>query len=337
MASFNVFQRADADLLQWIEAEGQSDHVPAGTTLIREGEPDQRVLILRRGTLVATTANPLHRQERLADLHAGSLVGEMSWLERRPTVATISASTDSEVLALSGHSLDQLDRNQPHLAAQLYRLIAQKLALQIQAQNIWSHRQPSPPMHAEALRKVLMLFANLQEPDVFLLARLGHLQRVAPQATLMQQGDALSGIALVLSGEAEIQLTLDGSTKCVGRAKRGEILGDMTLLLEDQAGASASVRSPDGMDLLCIDHAPLLKALAHDSSLACRFYRGLACMLSQRSRDQLLSHQRAAASQQAELDAIDRLDLDELAAISRAARHFDWLCRHFQTGEAASA
>jgi len=337
MASFNVFQRADADLLQWIEAEGQSDHVPAGTTLIREGEPAQRVLILRRGTLVATTANPLHRQERLADLHAGSLVGEMSWLERRPTVATISASTDSEVLALSGHSLDQLDRNQPHLAAQLYRLIAQKLALQIQAQNIWSHRQPSPPMHAEALRKVLMLFANLQEPDVFLLARLGHLQRVAPQATLMQQGDALSGIAVVLSGEAEIQLTLDGSTKCVGRTKRGEILGDMTLLLEDQAGASASVRSPDGMDLLCIDHAPLLKALAHDSSLACRFYRGLACMLSQRSRDQLLSHQRAAASQQAELDAIDRLDLDELAAISRAARHFDWLCRHFQTGEAASA
>ena len=111
----------------------------------------------------------------------------------------------------------------------------------------------------------------------------------------------------------------------------------MSLHLKEQDGAAASVHTAAGMDVLAIDLQQLQSALAQDPKLASRFYRGLACMLSQRSRDQLLSHQRAAASQQAELDAIDRLDLSELAAISRAARHFDWLCRHFQTGEAASA
>ena len=60
-------------------------------------------------------------------------------------------------------------------------------------------------------------------------------------------------------------------------------------------------------------------------------------MLSQRSRDQLIRHQRAIASQEVELDSIGRLDLEDLSSISRAARHFDWLCKHFQAGEGASA
>jgi hypothetical protein len=110
----------------------------------------------------------------------------------------------------------------------------------------------------------------------------------------------------------------------------------MSLLLEDQAGAAASVTSSGGMDLLAIERVRLMDALEQDPDLACRFHRGLACMLSQRSRDQLLSHRRALTSREAEANDPDRLNLDQLGRISRAARQFDWLCRHFQAGAAAN-
>ena len=108
----------------------------------------------------------------------------------------------------------------------------------------------------------------------------------------------------------------------------------MSLLLEEQHGASAGVHCPDGMALLTINGTLLLAELESDLSLACRFDRGLACLLSQHSRDQLQRYRGVTHSQQAEPIEIDRLDLDWLTGISRAARHVDWLCNHFQTKEA---
>ena len=61
-------------------------------------------------------------------------------------------------------------------------------------------------------------------------------------------------------------------------------------------------------------------------------FSGVACMLSQRSRDQLLIPQRAASSYQAEQNTPDQLDLHQLEAISWGARPFNWLCWHFQSG-----
>jgi CRP-like cAMP-binding protein len=152
----------------------------------------------------------------------------------------------------------------------------------------------------------------------------------------MRQQDPVHCLYLIMSGEAEIRLTLSGTTRVVGSSRRGELLGEMSLLLEDQAGAAASVTSSGGMDLLAIERVRLMDALEQDPDLACRFHRGLACMLSQRSRDQLLSHRRALTSREAEANDPDRLNLDQLGRISRAARQFDWLCRHFQAGAAAN-
>ena len=66
--------------------------------------------------------------------------------------------------------------------------------MQIQAQNVWAHRLRINHGPVEALRKVLTLFANLQEQDVFKLAGLGRLHRVQPQTLLLNQGDEVSAL-----------------------------------------------------------------------------------------------------------------------------------------------
>ncbi len=332
MSPFSVFERSSPELLNWLKSTGVRRTITASTQLIREGEQPQRLLLLMEGSLRATITGPQQRQEQLATLPPGSLVGEMSWLEQRPAVACITAAVDSSVLEISVTELETLQTHDLHLASELHRLIAQKLAAQIQEQNAWIHRHPNDHDSIEPLRKVLVLFAHLQEQDVYQLARLGELQSIQPGTLLLQQGEPVQALYLILSGNADILFTLSEVTQVVGSTRRGELLGEMSLLLEEQDGASAGVHCPDGMALLTINRTRLLAELESDLSLSCRFYRGLACMLSQRSRDQLQRHRGGTNSQQSEL--IETIDLDQLTGISRAARHFDWLCNHFQTKEA---
>ena len=337
MPSFSVFDHASPALLEWMKSAGTSRTLEGGSTLIREGQASESLSVILNGSLTVTTTDNQELQDQLATLGPGSLVGEMSWLEQRPAVATITVPEGSTVLELPLQQLERFQQNSPNLVAELHKLIAQKLAVQIQEQNAWAHRLNTDVCPVGALRKVLVLFSRLHEQDVNRLAQLGRVVRLLPNTVLIRQGETVSALYLVLSGEAEILLTLAGTTQMVGSSRRGELLGEMSLLMKDQDGAAASIHTTAGMDVLAMNLKQLQATLEEDPALASRFYQGLACMLSQRSRDQLLTHQRAAASQQVELDTMNRLDLNELAAISRAARHFDWMCRHFQTGEAASA
>ena len=173
MPSFSVFDRASTELVQWLDNAGSSCQVQASTTVIQEGAQPEHLVILLDGRLIATTTDQKGQQEQLATLTSGSLVGEMSWLEQRPAVATISAAEECRVLQLPHTRLERLGHEHPQLAAELHRLIAQKLAVQIKEQNAWAHRLHNESDPVEALRKVLILFANLQEQDVHWLARPG--------------------------------------------------------------------------------------------------------------------------------------------------------------------
>jgi bacteriocin-type transport-associated protein len=336
MPPFNFFDWTSQELRTWLLTNGETVLVQSDQVLIKEGERCSNPILLLSGHLIVTTSNLQNRQDQVASLTAGSMVGEMSLLEQRPAVATITTSGACTVLQLSTQKLERLIKEQPLMAAHLYRVIAQKLAVQIEGQNAWTHRLHTDHAPVEALRKGLSLFATLQEQDVFTLARLGRVKRVPPETVLLNQGDEVTAVYLVLSGEAEVLFTLDGKTQLVGSSRRGELLGEMSLLLSQQQGAAAGVRSELGMDLLAIELSSLRTELRHNPALGSRFYRGLACMLSRRSRDQLLSHQRAAESQRAEQESIDWLDVNQLGAITRAARHFDWLCQHSQRGELAT-
>jgi len=87
------------------------------------------------------------------------------------------------------------------------------------------------------------------------------------------------------------------------------------------------------MELLEIDKTKLNQLLNADPNLAEHFYRSLSCMLSQRSRDQLLSQRLASLSKNAELedgDDDEELDMTQLGGINRAGQRFNRICEKFQ-------
>ena len=190
MPPFNILESASPELRTWLLVNGESMSIPTETVLIKEGERTPNPIVLLEGHLNVTTSNKQQGQEQLSSLTPGCLVGEMSWLEKRPAVATITSSGDCTVLRLSIQQLELLESQQPALAAQLHHVIAQKLAVQIQGQNIWAHRLHTDHGPVEALRKVLTLFSTLQEQDVFKLARSfgGHFGLVSGHSRVVSTG-----------------------------------------------------------------------------------------------------------------------------------------------------
>ena len=316
-------------LLDWLRGTSQALEPTADTRLIDEGQHAKGLFIVEQGSLRVRTSQSTGASLELAELGPGSLVGEMSWLEDRPAVADVVAMGGSRIVHIPPDVLEQLSQGINPIAPLLYQAIGTKLSLQIQSQNAWIHRFAASQQ--EPLRKVLVLFADLSEQDIDWLRQIGQLQRLQPGEVLLQQGQAVPSLYLVLAGEARIQVNSEGRLRVVGSSRRGELLGEMTLLNPQETGASAQVDAPDGIELLRIDKSALLDGLAQDVGRATRFWRALARMLSQRSRDQLLDRGLAATSRRAEQERDgDEIDLDQLSAISIAGTRFDWLCRQFQ-------
>ena len=332
--AFNFLTAASRDLQSCLANEGTVREHEQGVVLIEEGLVSDRVIIVLAGDVDINTTDHQGNSQRLAVLSAGAMVGEMSWLEKRPAVADVVAATPCKILDLNVAVLDELSQRQPTVAAEWQRLVAQKLASQIQSQNAWIHRYEGPGEEIEPLRKVLVLFAELNDQDVNTLARLGSLRRISPGDVLLHQGQEVPSMFLILAGEAEIFVEINGINKRVGSSRRGELLGELTLLDNTAQGATATVQSSGGMELLELNKTDLNRALQEDPTLAGRFFRSLSCMLSQRSRDQLLARQLAARSQRAEgnSDAGDELDLGQLGGINRAGQRFNTLCQKFQSG-----
>lgn len=337
--SFSYLTEASGELQSSLNGKGQIVSYEAGKTLILEGEVSDKVIVLLHGAVAVNTTDHEGNEQRLAVLEDGAIVGEMSWLEQRPAVANVVTTSSSQVLELDCNLLDDLSRTKPAIAAEWQRLIAQKLAAQIQNQNAWIHRYEGPGAEIEPLRKVLVLFAELDDLDVNTLAKLGSLRRIQPGEILLQQGDSVPSIFLILAGEAEIFVEINRVNKQVGSSRRGELLGELTLLNKDAQGATATVQSSGGMELLELNKEDLNQALDHDPKLAGRFFRSLSCMLSQRSRDQLLARQLASRSRGAEqdIDDGDELDLTQLGGINRAGQRFNTLCQKFQSGGGAES
>ena len=307
----------------WAQQSQTTFELQQATTLIEEGSTGRELLLLIDGKADVSSEQSSGEATAIAALDAPEIFGDMSFLERRPTVASVVGQAGSRWIRIPFENLRDAIESDPALSADFYSVLARKLALQLQNQNSMVHRWNSSEI--EPLRKVLLVFAELDDLDIDWLSRLGTVVNRQPGETLIEQGNQINQLWVVLQGEADVFLITSGRSQLVGSSRRGELLGEIALL-SGESQATASVIARDRMQLLVLPQEQLKQRVGADASFSERFHRALAMLLSHRCRDQLMSY--GLASRAASNEAID---FDTLDNISNAGRRFDWLCRQLAT------
>jgi CRP/FNR family cyclic AMP-dependent transcriptional regulator len=116
---------ADGDV-DWMIHNGTRTKVPAGTALIREGEPLQVLYVVLDGQLAVTLA--ALGGKPIAHLQSGEILGELSFLDSRPPSASVTAVEPSTVLSIPRARLTEKLEQDDGFAARFYRALGVFLA-----------------------------------------------------------------------------------------------------------------------------------------------------------------------------------------------------------------
>jgi CRP-like cAMP-binding protein len=112
---FRALAEADRDALL---AKFSTEMVPAGTTFIREGQPNEYLWVVVAGKCQVVSAAAV-----LAELGPGAAVGEISLVSGAPAVADVMAAEPAVLLRLAKKDFDVVAAKHPNLLAEVERLV----------------------------------------------------------------------------------------------------------------------------------------------------------------------------------------------------------------------
>jgi CRP/FNR family cyclic AMP-dependent transcriptional regulator len=117
--------------IEWMISTGRVTTVPSGTVLIEQERPLDSVFVVLDGVLSVRILQKGAGRE-LARLHAGEVVGEMSFVDSRPPSATVTALENTRVLAIPRAELRRR-LGDSGFAARFYHALALFLADRLRA------------------------------------------------------------------------------------------------------------------------------------------------------------------------------------------------------------
>ena len=123
-----LFRSMDDAGLAVLAGRLREEVVPAGHTLVREGESGNRMFIIRDGTLIVSKAVSDRVEKVLVHMKHGEFFGEMSLFTRRRRSASVRALTDSVVLALDRDGLAHLIETHPKSALALLSTMVEEFS-----------------------------------------------------------------------------------------------------------------------------------------------------------------------------------------------------------------
>jgi len=173
------------------------------------------------------------------------------------------------------------------------------------------------------MNRGLFILGELDDADVEWLAEQGRVESVDPGLPLIQQGEPIQEVHLVLRGR--FLVARRGELRDLGSIGAGEMMGEMSFL--DSRLPAADVRAGDERcEVLNVPRAALQKRLEGEPDLAARFYRGLARVLSARLRDAL------AVSAGLDPEEAEPPEPDERSVLERGAKRLERLVSRLGAG-----
>ncbi len=100
---------------------------PRDTRVIHEGDPGDACFIVRTGSCRVTREHPDGRAITLATLGPGAIFGELAMLDGQSRSASVEATEDAELLALSASDMRALIREHPGMAEKLVVALTRRL------------------------------------------------------------------------------------------------------------------------------------------------------------------------------------------------------------------
>lgn len=116
LAATPLFRNLDEGERKQVAGRFELVAVPEGTEVVREGEADRSLYLIKRGTFAVVMIPPGGGAPReLARLGPGEFFGEVAVVGDTPRTATVRALVAAEVLRISGEHLDPLLSEHPEL------------------------------------------------------------------------------------------------------------------------------------------------------------------------------------------------------------------------------
>jgi len=117
----SLFERTPDRVLAGLARTLVEEEFPAGTDLIVEGAVEDWLFVLIDGSVRVT------RSDRVVDLGAGHVVGELAVLEPEPRTATVTAVTDVHAFRVRKVDFDEALRTRPEIAAGVIAELVRRL------------------------------------------------------------------------------------------------------------------------------------------------------------------------------------------------------------------
>lgn len=125
-----IFPDLEAEDRAQLRDLAREERYPEGSVLIEEGRFCDAIFFIVDG-VVSVTRRIGTVEIAVADLAAGEVVGEISFIDGGPVSATVRASSDVTVLRVAKADVLALAATAPELGMRLYRSMAAALALRL--------------------------------------------------------------------------------------------------------------------------------------------------------------------------------------------------------------
>ena len=227
-------ETAERLLRIWPVSDGSERELDAGDLLIDAGEESTLVYLVLEGRLEVVGPSGT-----VAVLEAGSLVGELGAFTGGARSATVRCAAPARVASISADQFGRLLDEHPELAAEVAGEAARRLRETILAEHLGS------------------LF---ESAGADLLSRLGEMvewRHLEAGEVLFEQGDPADSAYLVVSGRLRAEVTEPESSRVIGEAGQGELIGEMALL--DDATRGATIYATRESDVARLPRTALLE------------------------------------------------------------------------------
>ncbi len=344
--------------VDWIKSTANRQEMNPGTVVVEKGKPVEAFQIILDGTLglylspdqenKSSKFNQDSEQE-LLKMTSGELLGESYLLDPRPSVFTIKAIENAQVLSIPIQKIQAKIRQDIGFATHLYRALAMLIPHRMRWLNSQLDKEKLAVKPPQSMKKVLFFLGALNDSDIDWLLTNGSKKKINANQDLIKQGRPVDNLYILMEGTMSISICTakitclsrtfavdDSMSKPpeVARISSGEIIGEMSFL--DNEPASATVSAVEDSWVLSLPRCQLTAKLQVDPGFASRFYLALGSVLEDRLRSNLMRFSKPnvdlSMSQMLseEIEDINEIDLDMLDDTAIAGARFDWIMRRFR-------